>query len=103
MVSLELLGGSALAEESIEARVTRLEERERAAAAVRVDRDREIRDIKNTVHEMDGKLDELVAGKNRQDGAVGLGKWLVGLGFFGTVGSIVIATLHYIGLLKPPS
>lgn len=89
--------------ESIEARVTRLEERERAAAQVRADRDREIRDIKTTIHDVDAKLDRLIADKNQRDGALIFGKWLVGVGFFSAVGGIVLATLQYIGVLRPPA
>lgn len=82
--------------ESLEARVARLEEAKRAAELVRQDRDREIRAIKNTVNDIDAKLDKLVSDKDQRDGAIGLGKWLVGTGFFALVGSIVMATIHYI-------
>lgn len=87
-----------MAPESLEARVARLEEARDAAERTRADRDREIRDIKKVVGDIDGKLDLLVKDKDQRDGAIGLGKWLVGTGFFALVGSAVIATLHYIGL-----
>lgn len=90
--------GGAVSGESIEARVARLEEAKVAAERTRIDRDREIRDIKTVVTEIDAKLDRLIADKNQRDGAIGLGKWLVGTGFFALVGSAVLATLHYIGL-----
>lgn len=85
------------------ARIAVLEGAERVAVEVRVARDREIRDIKSTIGAMDGKLDKLVEDKAGRDGAIGFGKWLVGTGFLAVVGSVIIATLHYIGWIRPPS
>jgi hypothetical protein len=87
----------------IAARVAAIEANERASIEIRVTRDREIRDIKGTVKDMDGKLDQLVADKAGRDTAISFGKWIVGTGFFGIVGSVIIATLHYIGWLRPPA
>lgn len=81
-------------------RVAALEANERAAVDSRAMRDREIRDMKTTMGAMDGKLDQLVADKAGRDTAISLGKWIVGTGFFGIVGSVIIATLHYVGLLR---
>lgn len=83
----------------IAARVVALEANERASVDIRNTRDREIKEIKGTVTDMDGKLDQLVADKAGRDSAIGLGKWIVGTGFFGLVGSVIIGTLHYIGVL----
>lgn len=84
------------------ARIAVLEGAERVAVEVRVARDREIRDIKQTIGAMDGKLDQLVEDKAGRDGAISFGKWLVGTGFLAVVGSVIVATLHYIGWLRPP-
>lgn len=84
----------------LQARVATLEASERVAAEVRVSRDREIKGIKDAIGSMDGKLDLLVTDKAGRDTAIGLGKWIVGTGFFGIVGSVIIGTLHYIGLLR---
>lgn len=84
----------------IAARVVALEAKERASLDIRATRDREIKEIKGTVTDMDGKLDKLVADKAGRDTAISLGKWIVGTGFFGVVGSVIVATLHYIGLLR---
>lgn len=84
------------------ARVVALEAGERAAADIRATRDREIRDIKNTMQDVDTKLDQLLNDKAGRDTAISLGKWIVGTGFFGVVGSVIVATLHYIGWLRPP-
>lgn len=86
----------------IAARIVALEANERAALDIRATRDREIKEIKGTVTDMDGKLDKLVADKAGRDTAINLGKWIVGTGFFGVVGSVIVATLHYIGWLRPP-
>lgn len=86
----------------LQARIISLEANERAALDIRAQRDREIKDIKNTVGGMDGKLDQLVADKAGRDTAISLAKWLVGTGFLGIVGSVIVATLHYVGLLRPP-
>ncbi len=85
------------------ARIAVLEGAERAAGEVRIARDREIKDIKTTIGGMDTKLDRLVADKAAKDAAIGVGKWLVGTGFLGVVGSVIVATLHYIGWLRPPT
>ncbi len=85
------------------ARIAVLEGAERAAGEVRIARDREIKDIKTTIGGMDAKLDRLVADKAAKDAAIGVGKWLVGTGFLGVVGSVIVATLHYIGWLRPPT
>lgn len=87
----------------ITARIAAIEANERASLEIRVTRDREIRDIKGTVKDMDGKLDQLIADKAGRDTAIGFGKWIVGTGFFGIVGSVIVATLHYIGWLRPPA
>lgn len=85
------------------ARIAVLEGAERAAGEVRIARDREIKDIKTTIGGMDTKLDRLVADKAAKDAAIGMGKWLVGTGFLGVVGSVIVATLHYIGWIRPPA
>lgn len=84
----------------IMARVAGLEANERASVEVRASRDREIKEIKTTVGGMDAKLDLLVIDKAGRDTTISLGKWIVGTGFFGVVGSVIVATLHYIGLLR---
>lgn len=84
-------------------RVAALEANERAAVDSRAMRDREIRDIKKTLSDVDTKLDGLVADKAGRDTAISFGKWLVGTGFLGVVGSVIVATLHYIGWLRPPA
>jgi hypothetical protein len=76
--------------ESLTARVVRLEAQDAVAVQHRTDRDREIRDIKLTVNAMDAKLDLLIADKNSRDTLVGLGKWLVASGLFGTVGALAM-------------
>lgn len=85
------------------ARVAALEANERAAVDSRNMRDREIRDIKKTLNDVDTKLDGLISDKAGRDTAISLGKWIVGTGFFGVVGSVIVATLHYIGWLRPPA
>lgn len=86
----------------LQARVAKLEGADRVNAEVRVTRDREIRDVKETVNGMDTKLDTLLADKAGRDTAISWAKWLIGTGFFGVVGSVIVATLHYIGVLRPP-
>ncbi len=84
----------------IAARVAAIEAREIAAVEVRAFRDREIKEIKETVASVDGKIDLLVIDKAGRDTTISVGKWFVGTGFFGLVGSAILATLHYIGVLR---
>lgn len=83
-------------EESLAARVARLEAGERAAEDHRVTRDREIRDIKDTVRRVEKKLDKLMDAEARRDGAIGLGKWIVGTGFLGAVGTVFFALTEWL-------
>ncbi len=87
----------------LRAKVARLEAEGERAQEIRITRDREIREIKDTVEKVDGKVDTLVNDKAGRDTVIGFAKWLVGVGFFGTVGSVILATLHYIGWLRPPA
>lgn len=80
--------------ETLSSRVARLEEQADAALRVLVDRDRELRDIRQTVHQIRDIVDDLRADQNRRDGAIGLGKWVVGTGFLGAVGAAVLAAWH---------
>lgn len=88
---------------SLEAKVAKLEADAARAQEIRITRDREIKDIKHTVGAMDSKIDTLVADKAGRDTAISVAKWLVGSGFIGIVGSVIVATLHYIGVLRPPA
>jgi hypothetical protein len=82
------------------ARVAAIEAREVASIEVRAMRDREIKEIKATVSSVDGKIDLLVIDKAGRDTTISVGKWIVRTGFIGAVGSVIVATLHYIGVLR---
>lgn len=75
-----------MSQESIEARVARLEAANAAANELRISRDREIRDVKNLVVELDAKIDRLLEDKTARDTTIGLGKWIVGTGFLAWAG-----------------
>lgn len=60
----------------------------------RADRDREIKAIKLGQESMDRKLDALLADKERRDGAIGLGRWLITIGIPSMVGGAVLWVWH---------
>lgn len=78
------------------AKVARLEAEAKENARHRADRDREIRDIKDTVRRVEEKLDKLMDAEARRDGAIGLGKWIVGTGFLGAVGTVFFALTEWL-------
>ena len=75
-----------MSHESIETRVARLEQAERAGVELRVTRDREIRDIKMGIEAIRADLKILTTDKVQRDTAISLGKWLVGTGFLAWAG-----------------
>jgi hypothetical protein len=77
-------------QESIEARVARLEAEGRADIEHRVMRDREIRDIKHGVEAIRADLKILTTDKTQRDTAISLGKWLIGTGFIAWLGGGLI-------------
>lgn len=85
----------------LEADVAALKADAARAQEIRITRDREIKGIKDTVEAMDGKIDKLVVDSAVSDTTISNAKWLVGTGFFGIVGSVILATLHYIGVRWP--
>jgi hypothetical protein len=60
-----------------------------------ISRDREIRDLKAEVRSANEKLDAIQLALAQQDGAIGLGKWLVGTGFVGVIGSAIYGIFHF--------
>lgn len=76
--------------------MARLEAEAGANAQHRIDRDREIRDIKKLVGDIDAKLDKLIDSEARREGAIGLGKWIVGTGLFGAVGTFLFALTEWV-------
>lgn len=60
----------------------------------RSDRDREIKQIKESIGGVDRKLDLLVEDKAQRDGAIRLGRWLIGIGIPSLVGGWVLALWH---------
>jgi len=83
--------------ESLSVRVARLEAAEQRNSEIQASRDRETADMKATYADIDAKLERLIEDKNKRDGAIGFGKWIVGTGFFAMVGSAVLAVLHLLG------
>lgn len=63
----------------------------------RADRDREIKEIKQTVQGMDGKIDQLISEHNRQQGALSLGRWLISIGVPSLLGGWALALWHLFG------
>ena len=78
-------------------RMATVEAKLAAAELSRADRDREIRQIKDTIKGMDGKLDQLVEDKAHRDGALGLGRWMVSIGVPSLIGGWVLALWHLFG------
>jgi hypothetical protein len=60
---------------------------------------REVRSKLNSydqqLHEINHKLDLLIAEKSSRDGAVGLGKWIAGLGFFTMLGAALLGIFSF--------
>lgn len=83
--------------ESLSVRVARLEAAEQRNSELQASRDHETTAMKATYAEIDAKLELLIEDKNKRDGAIGFGKWIVGTGFFAMVGSAVLAVLHLLG------
>lgn len=83
-------------DEGLGARVARLEEDSKANADHRRARDREIKQIRDMVTSIDTKVDRLVAAEDRRSGAISMGKWVVGTGFFGASGTAIIAVLAWL-------
>jgi hypothetical protein len=83
--------------ESLSVRVSRLEAAEHRNNDIQSARDHELATMKATYAEIDAKLELLIEDKNKRDGAIGFGKWIVGTGFFAMVGSAVLAVLHLLG------
>lgn len=79
-----------MSQESIEARVARLEAESRADVEHRIMRDREIRDIKAGVEAIRADLKILTTDKTQRDTAIGLGKWVIGTGFAAWLGGGLI-------------
>ena len=61
-----------------------------------VDRDREIKAIKTGQDTINSKLDLLIEDKQRRDGALGMGRWLITIGIPSMVGGVVLWVLHLI-------
>lgn len=74
-----------------------LEAQMAAAAQQRVDRDREIRDIKTMLHGIDAKLDTLNSEHLQQQGALKLGRWLVNIGIPSLIGGWALALWQLFG------
>lgn len=79
-----------MSNESIEARVVRLEAESRADVEHRIMRDREIKEIKDGVAAIRADLKMLTTDKTQRDTAIGLGKWLIGTGFAAWLGGGLI-------------
>lgn len=62
--------------------------------ALRADRDREIRAIKVMQTEINHKLDLLIEDKQRRDGALGLGRWMISVGIPSLVGGALLWVWH---------
>lgn len=71
-------------------RLVRAEEQIKAIIDGRGDRDREMKALKATLTEIDAKLDLLLEDKNKRDGVLGMGRWLIAIGIPSMVGGAVL-------------
>lgn len=78
-------GGTTLAE-----RMATAEAHIEAIHEARADRDREIKALKEGNAEINRKLDVLIADKERRDGVLGMGRWLITIGIPSLVGGAVL-------------
>jgi len=75
-------------------RMATVEAQVHAIVEMREERDREIKSIKTSLSDIGGKLDLLVQDKARRDGALGLSRWLIGIGIPGMIGGWVLYLWH---------
>lgn len=66
-----------------------------AIVEARADRDREMKALKAELGAANGKLDVLLSDKERRDGALGLGRWLIGIGLPTLVGGFILELWHF--------
>lgn len=84
-------GGTTLAE-----RMATAEAQIEAIHEALADRDREIKALKEGNAEINRKLDVLIAEKERRDGALGMGRWLITIGIPSLVGGAVLWVWHFL-------
>jgi hypothetical protein len=75
-------------------RLATIEAQIAAIPAMRADRDREISAIKVMQTEINHKLDLLIEDKQRRDGALGLGRWMIAVGIPSLVGGALLWVWH---------
>ncbi len=78
-------------------RMAKAEAQIEAIGEARADRDREIKALKESFAAINAKLDLLIADKARRDGALGLGRWLIGIGIPALVAGWAVALWHLVG------
>lgn len=78
-------GGTTLAE-----RMATAEAHIEAIHEARADRDREIKALKEGNAEINRKLDLLIEDKQRRDGALGMGRWLITVGIPSLIGGAAL-------------
>lgn len=62
----------------------------------RSDRDCEVKAIKESIRGIDSKIDQLIEDKAHRDGAISLGRWLIGIGIPSLIGGWVLAIWHFL-------
>ena len=84
-------GGTTLAE-----RVATAEAQIEAIHEAQADRDREIKALKQVNADINRKLDLLIEDKQRRDGVLGMGRWLITIGIPSLVGGAVLWVWHFL-------
>lgn len=77
-------------------RMATIEARADAIELARRDRDREFGEFRAAVLEINASLKLLLADKSSRDGALGLGRWLIGIGLPALIGGWAIALWHFL-------
>lgn len=60
------------------------------------DRDREIKELKEVNADINRKLDLLIEDKQRRDGVLGMGRWLITIGIPSLVGGAVLWVWNFL-------
>lgn len=82
-------GGATLAE-----RMATAEAQIEAIHEAWTDRDREIKALKEVNADINRKLDLLIADKERRDGVLGMGRWLITVGIPSLIGGAALWVWH---------
>lgn len=84
-------GGATLAE-----RMAKTEAQIAAIHEARTDRDREIKALKGVNADINRKLDLLIEDKQRRDGALGMGRWLITVGIPSLIGGAALWVWNFL-------